>query len=550
MRRLAAIALCAARPALDRRRGRPLVGGAADRDRRRGGPSGRHRRGLQAAEAADAARARRSARDALARLRGARRLPLFGRRARTRRHDSRARRRPRRLPRPRRLGPPRHGRAPRRGLAPKAGAGTETVARLLGLRVNHPAGRGCARARPQRRRDAGGGRVLARARCSRSPAGSRTQIRAATEQLVLPVLTGHAAATAPPGGLADRLARTSGAARPSRRSSSGTGSGSRAASTAPASSGASSSWSRSRVPPRSRRCSAAAPPTRCRARCRRPSGSRRSRTCSPATSSSRARRGRRRSPRRSTTRASTSAAAGSSTRPETAPPSTPSKGGTATGSPGRAARCAKRASASSRRPPGQKEGRDLGQVVERLVGDPELVQMPRERVAREDPIGGERCAAVRVAVADVRVRCSGDAGALARLAAAGAGRLVAEADPPTVRAAPRRRFASTSSSIPSRRSTGSISSWKPAETITGRSSASSASPGRTSTFASTQSTTSASGASTAANSAAISSCSVRSTPTRGSSSARIAGSPKAWITCTSESSTVTVPSQSTKRRKR
>ena len=181
------------------------MGGAADRDRGRGGAPGRLRRGLQAAEAPDPARSRRRARDALIRLRGARRLPLPGRRAGTRRHDSRARRRPRRLPRPRRLRPPRHGSTPRRG--PRAEGGRRDGDRRPPARAprQSPRRRGCARARPQRRRDAGGGRLLTRTRAralwlraGADPGGDRT---------ARPPRAGRdAAATAPPGGLADRLA--------------------------------------------------------------------------------------------------------------------------------------------------------------------------------------------------------------------------------------------------------------------------------------------------------------------------------------------------------
>ena len=243
---------------------------------------------------------------------------------------------------------------------------------------------------------------------------------------------------------------------------------------------------------------------------------------------------------RSTMPASTSAVAGSSTPPETAPPSIRSKGGTATGSPGRGGRCAKQASPSR---PTSGRG-DVVQVVEALVGDTEVVEVRRQRVAGEDPLGSERCAAVRVAVADVDVGLAGEAAALARLAAGRAVRLVAEPDDPAVRprVEPVRKHLS---STPSRASTGSISSWKPAEITTGSSSASSRSPGRTSTFLTTHRATSSSGVVIARNSSAISSCSVRSTPTRGSSSASNAGSPNSWITCTSESRTVTVPSQST-----
>ena len=60
------------------------------------------------------------------------------------------------------------------GLEPKPGAGTETVARLLGLRFNHPAAERRARARPERAGDARRSRVLARppARALRLGAGA------------------------------------------------------------------------------------------------------------------------------------------------------------------------------------------------------------------------------------------------------------------------------------------------------------------------------------------------------------------------------------------
>ena len=102
------------RAACRRLGGRPLVGPAADQDGRGGGPARRHRCRVQAPAAADAARPRRRARDALALERGARRVQLSGRRARSSGHDSRARRRARRLSRARRCGPLDHGCAPRR----------------------------------------------------------------------------------------------------------------------------------------------------------------------------------------------------------------------------------------------------------------------------------------------------------------------------------------------------------------------------------------------------------------------------------------------------
>jgi cell wall-associated NlpC family hydrolase len=75
------------------------------------------------------------------------------------------------------------------GLAPKAGAGTETVARLLGLRFNHPA--------VDDRLELGLNDVATRAEAAYSLARvlalsgrEQEQIRAATEQLVLPWVTG------------------------------------------------------------------------------------------------------------------------------------------------------------------------------------------------------------------------------------------------------------------------------------------------------------------------------------------------------------------------
>jgi NlpC/P60 family len=75
------------------------------------------------------------------------------------------------------------------GLAPKAGVGTETVARLLGLRFNHPAAEDAL--------ELGLNEVATRAEAAYSFARllslsgwEQEQIRAAAEQLVLPALTG------------------------------------------------------------------------------------------------------------------------------------------------------------------------------------------------------------------------------------------------------------------------------------------------------------------------------------------------------------------------
>jgi len=75
------------------------------------------------------------------------------------------------------------------GLAPKAGVGTETVARLLGLRFNHPAAEDAL--------ELGLNDVATRAEAAYSLArvlalsgAEQEKARAATEQLVLPVLAG------------------------------------------------------------------------------------------------------------------------------------------------------------------------------------------------------------------------------------------------------------------------------------------------------------------------------------------------------------------------
>ena len=75
------------------------------------------------------------------------------------------------------------------GLAPKAGVGTETVARLLGLRFNHPAAEDAL--------ELGLNDVATRAEAAYSLARllslsgwEQEQIRSAAEQLVLPALTG------------------------------------------------------------------------------------------------------------------------------------------------------------------------------------------------------------------------------------------------------------------------------------------------------------------------------------------------------------------------
>ncbi len=75
------------------------------------------------------------------------------------------------------------------GLAPKAGAGSETVARLLGLRFNHPAAEDTLELGPNdpaTRAEA----AYSLARLLRLSGWEQDQIRAATEQLALPVVAG------------------------------------------------------------------------------------------------------------------------------------------------------------------------------------------------------------------------------------------------------------------------------------------------------------------------------------------------------------------------
>ena len=74
------------------------------------------------------------------------------------------------------------------GLEPKAGAGTETVARLLGLRTNHPAAEDALElgpADPASRAEA----AYSLARVLGLSSWEQERIRASTEQLVLPELT-------------------------------------------------------------------------------------------------------------------------------------------------------------------------------------------------------------------------------------------------------------------------------------------------------------------------------------------------------------------------
>jgi hypothetical protein len=75
------------------------------------------------------------------------------------------------------------------GLAPKAGAGTETVARLLGLRFNHPAANDTLELGlndPATRAEA----AYSLARVLRLSGWEQEQIRSLTEQLVLPQVAG------------------------------------------------------------------------------------------------------------------------------------------------------------------------------------------------------------------------------------------------------------------------------------------------------------------------------------------------------------------------
>jgi NlpC/P60 family len=75
------------------------------------------------------------------------------------------------------------------GLAPKAGAGSETVARLLGLRINHPAAEDMLELGPNdpaTRAEA----AYSLSRLLGLSGWEQEQIRAATEQLVLPEVAG------------------------------------------------------------------------------------------------------------------------------------------------------------------------------------------------------------------------------------------------------------------------------------------------------------------------------------------------------------------------
>ena len=106
--------------------------------------------------------------------------------------------------------------------------------------------------------------------------------------------------------------------------------------------------------------------------------------------------------------------------------------------------------------------------LEALVRDALLVEVLREAGAREHAVGGERRAAVGPAVADEDERpLVGQRAALALVAAHRADALVAEDHAPAVRRDGSASFERTSSSTPSRSSTGRISCGRPLETITG-----------------------------------------------------------------------------------
>ena len=157
-----------------------------------------------------------------------------------------------------------------------------------------------------------------------------------------------------------------------------------------------------------------------------------------------------------------------------------------------------------------------------LVRDALFVEPHGQAPARETPLGSERDAAVGDSVPDVDERAeAGDSAALAPLAADIADGPVAERRAPAGGSAVT-LFATTRASTPSRARIGSISSWKPADTISGScASTSSWKPRRTRTSSSSNSTTSSSGAVTVAISRAITSSSVSRRPSS-SSSARTA----------------------------
>src|SRR4051794_5679620 len=75
---------------------------------------------------------------------------------------------------------------------------------------------------------------------------------------------------------------------------------------------------------------------------------------------------------------------------------------------------------------------DRVQVVEARVRDALRIEVARKRAGREDTVGGERCATIGEAVADVDELALGQRPALARLAAGLADRLVAPAHDPAL----------------------------------------------------------------------------------------------------------------------
>ena len=154
------------------------------------GPARRLRRHVQAAEAADAAGARRRARDALARVARSP-SPTAIRSSFPAARSRSASSTPRSSASSASATPPARVTAALRdaGLAPKAGAGTETVARLLGLRFNHPAAEDTLELGlndPATRAEA----AYSLARLLDLSGWEQEQIASLTEQLVLPEVTG------------------------------------------------------------------------------------------------------------------------------------------------------------------------------------------------------------------------------------------------------------------------------------------------------------------------------------------------------------------------
>ncbi len=112
---------------------------------------------------------------------------------------------------------------------------------------------------------------------------------------------------------------------------------------------------------------------------------------------------------------------------------------------------------------------DVVEVVVPLVRDAPLVQVLGEAIAREDASRRLRDAAIGEPVSDVdEVTEARDIGALARLATDRTRLGVAKDARANRRDAHRAGWRRTSSSRLSRSSTGSMSSWKPLETTSGR----------------------------------------------------------------------------------